>query len=362
MAKTKPKTKLNPQATPEWRYHCEAEVVTGLKDYARAELLHLFGDRVHLLDKSKPEEIEFYYNGDLKALTGLNLSVAVYWLHHFEIPRPQALLGHQHFQTLLKQIQSIRSMNPAGSFNTFRISAAGSQSSVFQRIKEELAAETGLRYNEEEADLLLRIRKSDTHTTGWDVVTRITPRPLSARTWRVCDMLGALNATIAHAMVTMSDPRPNDRVLNLMCGSGTLLIERLRHSPAEVVGGCDTEPMALRCATQNIAAGGFTEQIDLFDMDATRLELPDDCIDVVFADLPWGQLVGSHESNQVLYPRVLKEAARVTVSGGRGLFITHEIRLVEQVLDQLSDLWRVKASTRVFQGGLHPRIYELERL
>lgn len=362
MAKTKPKTKPTSQAAPEWRYHCEAEVVTGLKDYARAELLKQFGDRVHLLDKPKPEEIEFYYNGDLKALTNLNLSVAVYWLQHFEIPRPQALLGHQHLQTLLKQIKSIRSMNPAGSFSTFRISAAGSHSSVFQRIKEELAAETGLQYNEEEADLLLRIRKSETNPTGWDVVTRITPRPLSARAWRVCDMLGALNATIAHAMVTMSQPKPDDRVLNLMCGSGTLLIERLRHSPAAAIGGCDTEMMALRCAEKNIEASGFTPQIDLFDMDATRLELPDDCIDVVFADLPWGQLIGSHESNQVLYPRVLREAARVTVSGGRGLFITHEIRLIEQVLEQLSDQWRVKASTRVFQGGLHPRIYELERL
>ena len=79
---------------------------------------------------------------------------------------------------------------------------------------------------------MLRVRKADIRRDGWEVLIRLTPRPLSAREWRVCNMEGALNATIAAAMIEMTDPsarRP--RVFNLMCGSGTLLIETTAACP-----------------------------------------------------------------------------------------------------------------------------------
>ena len=344
------------------RFLCEAEVVTGLKPYAEDELRHRFGAAAQVRRKDKPEEIPFGYSGDLRALLDLRRSTAVYLVEHFPIPRPLALLGHQHFTTLTRQINTVRSLHPAGAFKTFRISAAGGQSSVFQRLRDEIATATALRYQDDEADLLLRVRKADVHADGWEVLARLSPRPLSARAWRVCDMEGALNATIASAMVEMTQPRPDDRVFNPMCGSGTLLVERLLHSPAEAVGGCDTDLIALRCATANLTASGHAKDADVFEMDAANLQLPDACLDVVMADLPWGQLVGSHEVNRTLYPLVLAEAARVTVVGGRAVFITHEIRLIEQVLRDLSHVWQVQHSLRVFQGGLHPRIYLLERV
>ncbi len=337
-------------------------MVTGLKPYAEEELRRRFGVQVHIRRKDKPEEIPFGYDGDLRDLLNLRQSVAVYLAQHYPIPRPLALLGHQHFTGLLRQITTVRSLHRGGSFKTFRISAAGSESSVFQRIRDEIAQATALVYNDDEADLLLRVRKADIHKDGWEVLARMSPRPLSARAWRVCDMEGALNATIASTMVEMTQPRPEDRVLNLMCGSGTLLIERLLHTPADVIGGCDTDFMALRCATANLTASGHAADADVFEMDAANLQLPDTCMEVIMADLPWGQLVGSHEANRTLYPQVLAEAARVAVPGARAVFITHEIRLMEQVLGELAHLWQVQHTERVFQGGLHPRIFLLERI
>ncbi|MBZ0301119.1 MAG: methyltransferase domain-containing protein [Anaerolineae bacterium] len=359
-----PKSKSHPQQKSEPtgpRYLCEAEVVTGLKDYAAAELRARFGDRLTLLDKARDEEIPFQFDGSLPDLSALTKTAAVYLVQHYAVPRPQALLGHQHFTQLLKMISTVRSMHPAGTFRTFRIAAAGSHSSVFQRIKEEIAKATGMTPNDEEGDLMLRVRKADIHRDGWEVLVRLTPRPLAARAWRMCNMEGALNATIASAMIEMSDPRPDDRVFNLLCGSGTLLIERLLRAPAAVIGGCDHDPIALRCATDNLMAAGFVKEVDLFEMDVADLPLPDACIDVVCGDLPWGQLVGSHEANARLYPLVLREAARITVPGGRAVLITHEIRLMEQVLRDCAEVWSLRQEVKVFQGGLHPRIYLLDR-
>jgi ubiquinone/menaquinone biosynthesis C-methylase UbiE len=358
MSKSKSRPTNQP---PVPRYLCEAEVVTGLKNYAADELRARFGTRVTIYEKTKPEEVPFSYDGDLSSLLMLTKTVAVYLAQHYPIPRPLALLGHQHFQGVLRQISTVRSMHPGGTFNTFRIAAAGSDSSVFTRIKGEIQQATGLIPTEDEADFVLRVRKSDLQPQGWDVLARISPRPLSARAWRVCDMEGALNATIASAMIEMTHPRPDDRFLNIMCGSGTLIIERRLRAPVDVIGGCDTNPIVLRCAADNIRASGFADQIDLFEMDATNLQLPGACIDVICADLPWGQLVGSHEENMHLYPLVLAEAARVAAPGARAAFITHELRLIEKLLGDFAHYWKVKSVVRVFQGGLHPKIYVLER-
>jgi len=356
MPKSKSRNKIQLQ-----RYLCEAEVVTGLKPLAIEELRSRFGERVKIYDKAKPEEILFHYEGDLSALLTLTKSVAVYLVQHYPIPRPLALLGHQHFQNTLKQISTVRAMHRDGSFYSFRIGAAGSNSSVFTRIKDEIQKATGLIVNEEEADLFLRVRKSDWQAEGWDVLVRLSPRPLSARAWRVCNWEGALNATIASAMVEISEPRADDRFFNLMCGSGTLLIERLLRAPADVIGGCDTDEMALRCAGENLSAAKFADQVDLLEMDATNLQLPDACIDVICADLPWGQLVGSHEGNLKLYPLILLEATRIAAPGARAVFITHEIKLMDKMMVDYTNQWAVKNVVRVFQGGLHPKIYVLER-
>jgi 23S rRNA G2445 N2-methylase RlmL len=348
-------------AENEQRWLAEIEVVSGLKPWAEAELTDRFGRAVRPRDKDKPEELFFRYQGEsLAPLLTLAKATNVYLLEHYAIPRPLALLGDQNFRRLLAQIETARALHPPGTFRTFRISAAGDNSPAFTRIKDAISDSTGLILHDEEADLVLRIRKSDWQHDGWDVLVRLTPRPLATRRWRVCDRPGALNAVIASAMIAMTDPHPADRFLNPLCGSGTLLIERLAAGPAQAAGGCDIDPEALRCAGQNLTAA--SHDADLFPMDAAALDLPDACIDVLCADLPWGQLVGSHEDNQTLYPRVLAEAARITAPGGRAAFITHEIRLMERVLAEQADRWRIRDTVRVFQGGLHPRIYLLDRL
>ena len=77
-------------------------------------------------------------------------------------------------------------------------------------------------------------------------------RPHSARDWRVCDYPGALNATIANVMVNMPGTTVDDRFLNICCGSGTLMVERLHSGAARHVVGLDSNIDTLRCAGANL--------------------------------------------------------------------------------------------------------------
>ncbi len=353
-----------PHSEPQIR-HYEAEAAEGLEDISRKEFIFHLGNRIELHHSAKtrrePGVIRFDYAGGLRALLRMNTVQAIYLTRRFEAARPSALLGDQNLRLLLADIASIREVHPPAAFKTFYISAAGGDSSILKRLKAEVTRHTNLQEGSEEGDLLIRLRRPPSGSAGWEILMRISPRPLTTRPWRVCNMEGALNATIAHAMALMTDPRPYDTFLNVACGSGTLLVERLNCGPAKQVIGCDINPEVLACAAENIEAAGLTQSIELHQWDARSLPLPDASIDALCADLPFGHLVGSHDENVALYPALLAEAARVAKPGALFALITHEINLMQMLLKETTG-WRGVGEQRVALGGLYPRIFVLQRV
>jgi SAM-dependent methyltransferase len=332
---------------------------------AEAELVAQAGRGRTPLPAPRPDLLRFRYHGDVRPLLGLRAVVAVSRIESFAVPRPRGLLGNAEMGRLLAAIEEVRRLHPAGAFRSLHISAAGADSPVLTRLRETLAARTGLAADPEEGDLLLRLRRA-AQGEGWEVAIRLSPRPLTARAWRVCNWPGALNAVVAHAMASLGHPAADDRVLNLVCGSGTLLIERLALAPARLVVGCDWHPAALACAAQNLAAAR-ARRARLVRADAGQLPFAAGSFTHLLADLPFGQLIGSHAENAALYPRLLAEATRVSAPGAHLLMITHEVRLLERLLaaPPLAAAWQPQQILRITlpfgAGGLNPRIYWLTR-
>jgi tRNA (guanine6-N2)-methyltransferase len=340
---------------------CEADVAEGLEKIARREIRTLFGERVEWIEvPTKPGVLRFTYVGNLYQLLKLQTVQAVYLVKGYPIPRPKALLGDQHFKALLAQIAAVRELSPQDAYRTFYISAAGSESSVMKRLRDELATKIGLQAGNDEGDLLIRLRHPPNDDSTWETLIRLSPRPLATRPWRVCNREGALNATVAHVMAFLTQPKPDDVFLNIACGSGTLLIERLAQETAQSATGYDLDESALECARRNVEAAGLADKINLRLGDARSLPLADKSVDAICGDLPFGHLVGSHESNLELYPEILSEAARVAKVGARCVLISHEIRLIEALLDE-STIWDMEQNIRVALGGLYPHIYVLKR-
>jgi tRNA (guanine6-N2)-methyltransferase len=334
----------------------ECDVLEGLEDLA-AEELSQFGNTSQLT-LTCPGVVQCIWHGDLQPLVSLRSIIAAYLSLTFAVPRPKALLGHQYFTLLLNTIAAIQRLHPHGSFATLRISAAGEDSAVMQRLRDELASQLGLQAAQDEADLLIRLRRSH---AGWEALIRISPRPLATRSWRVCNYAGAPNASLAHAMAWMTNPQSTDRILNLCCGSGTLLIERLVLGQAQSAIGCDTNPQALACAQKNITAAGFANRVRLENWDGTNLPLDAGSVNVFLADLPFGQLSGSHRENEVLYPRILAEAARVAAPAAWMVLLTHELRLLQQAAERNAELWQLHDIVRVRSSGMTPGVFVLER-
>jgi len=177
----------------------------------------------------------------------------------------------------------------------------------------------------------------------------------------VANYPGALNATIAAAMVELTQPHPDDHFINLLCGSGTLLAERLLRGPAAEALGVDASPEALAAARANLVAAGLADTVRLMESDATLTGLDMGRYTALTADLPYGNLVGSHRTNETLYPALLEEAARVATVGARFAVITHELRLFEATLAHSRERWQLESTLRVLQGGQRPQVYLLKR-
>jgi 23S rRNA G2445 N2-methylase RlmL len=347
--------------------HYEVEVVEGLEDLACEELDHVLEVRplqpqftaqkgvIQFALSESPQD----HNTHLHRLRKLTLSQAVYSVQHYAIPRPKALLGDQYFRLLLRQIESTLKLWQRNTFKTIHIAAAGAETGVMQRILAQIAHHTQLQPDSAEGDLWVRIRPANDNARGWETLVRQSPRPLATRNWRVCNYEGALNATVAQAMVRLSQPAPHDRVFNAMCGSGTLLIERALFGSAGDLVGCDIFINARACCEQNIKAAHLPAHLHpiIYDWDACQIPLPNRYFDVFLTDLPFGQLIGSHSHNQTLYPQLFSEVARLAMPNARFVCITHEIRLMDALIPQLAKQWQLIHSRKVTLRGLHPRIY-----
>jgi predicted RNA methylase len=286
-----------------------------------------------------------------RPLLPMRTAVAVSEVLTFPVPRPRSLLSGEYLPTIVAAMRRV-----AGA-RSFRIEAAGSDSAVFTRLSSSLASASGLDFDAVDGDVVLRFRRSP---SGWDVLVRLTARPLSHRAWRVRNVPGAVNATIAAAVARQVGVRRGDRILNLMCGSGTLLIERLLAGPARRAVGVDNDPAMLDACAGNLAAAGV--RADLIQADVRGTDWLDaGPFDALFADPPWGTLVGDHAGNEDLHLELLRRAWSAAAPGARFAVLTHEIRRMERCLRRTDGLWRVASVTRVFQKGHHPRVYLLER-
>ena len=298
---------------------------------------------------------------ELAPLLSLRTVVAPFLVLTFDVPRPRSLSSGEYFPRIVDAIVQAKRLNSDDPLRTFRIEAAGSDSPVFRRLADQIAQASGLVADESGGDCVLRFRRA-VDGPGWEVLVRLTKRPLATRPWRVRGYPAAVNATIAAAMVRLSRPDPADRVANLMCGSGTLLVERLLAAPARSAVGVDISSDAISASADNLAAAGLTDRVTLHHTDIADSEWATaGPFDVVFADPPWGDKIGRHDTNESVHQELLQRAADTCRPGGRLVALTHEIKVMQRCLQRTADSWDVRDELRVFAKGHHPRIYLLQR-
>ncbi|CAE7343422.1 THUMPD2 [Symbiodinium sp. KB8] len=160
-----------------------------------------------------------------------------------------------------------------------------------------------------------------------------------------------LHRAVAFALGTSAKLQEGELVLDPFAGRGALLAALARRWPCRYLG-FELDPARVAEAEVNLQAAELQELAVVRRGDARQLPLPDDSVDVVVSDLPFGRKYGSVEANRSLYPAALREVARVLHPGGRGVVATGDESA--EILDSAlsgADLCRVGTMSFAFGGN-----------
>ena len=157
-----------------------------------------------------------------------------------------------------------------------------------------------------------------------------------------------------YALSFVSAARP--RTLDPFCGSGTLLLELERVVSTALIG-VDISERALDAARENAQAAH--SGVRLVHKDILKFE-PRDPFDLVLSNMPFGNRVGTHSTNEQLYRDFVHVLPKLLVSGGVAVLYTMEHKLLAACIKQEPALL-VSAEMATEAGGLNPRVTVVKR-
>jgi putative N6-adenine-specific DNA methylase len=210
--------------------------------------------------------------------------------------------------------------------------------------------------------------------------------PLFKRGWRASAGEAPLRENLAAGIVLLSGWKPEEPLLDPMCGGGTLLVEaaamargrapgakrifgfeklknfdskswnKIKHEDRTTktvkleIFGSDNDPRVLGDARRNIAAAGVDRWVKLEQADILERPAPAPS-GVMIANPPYGERIGSREELAEFYPK-LGSALKKNYPGWRCHFFTADMRLPK--------LMRLQPSRRVplYNGALECRLFE----
>lgn len=152
----------------------------------------------------------------------------------------------------------------------------------------------------------------------------------------------SLRPTIATALLLYANPLPYETILDPCAGTGTIPIEASKLGIPLHILGADIDSSALTSFNKNTNyalncpchGSKTTSVMDILNWSGRNtLPLRSNSVNKVITDLPWGRRENSHTQNARLYPRLLKEIARVLKFNGSAYLLTGERGLMKRCLD-----------------------------
>jgi len=180
---------------------------------------------------------------------------------------------------------------------------------------------------------------------------------LRERDYRVYYHPAALDGVVAYLMAKLAGAERAARILDPMCGSGTLLIEAAYLNPEAELFGVDINPQHLRGASLNISKAGIEKRVKLMLGDARQLEniFPQNFFDVILVNPPYGIRLRAHLYS--LYLDFLKSCKKVLRKEGIIAVITPRVKTLRKAA--LRSGLKILEEREVTHGGLFLRIFLL---
>lgn len=153
-----------------------------------------------------------------------------------------------------------------------------------------------------------------------------------------------LRTTICSIMVSLLPAQSGMVLLDPMCGQGTILIEAAKIRPDILCIGSDRDIQQCIRAVTNISHSEETARIQLLQADVSSLPLPNESIDAIVCDIPFGVKHKVAFDVEQMYRSMLASIDRVLRSQGTIILLCGE-HLKERLLSTVAELFSSKSQT-----------------
>lgn len=170
-----------------------------------------------------------------------------------------------------------------------------------------------------------------------------------------------LRAATCYALLRVAKIQCGDIVIDPMAGSGAIPVECCSAWQDEwaafTIAG-ELKPSPLTKCKANLEMFKAKTPNDIMQLDVTSLPFRENTIDVFVSDLPFGRRHGSKKINMTLYPKLLRDMARVArLNSGRAVLLTQDFKSINFAYEKSRDLWFQKMCSFVKIGNLNCYIY-----
>lgn len=322
-----------------------------MREIVLTELAHY--SIIQILE-AREEEIIVEYVNDFNILKNLKSVINVYIVRRDHYLNPSFISKHK--SILGEMIEKVLK-GSGDTFKSFKISCAGSDSQEVQDIEKYLSITFKL-VSVEDADMKIFIGKSGGQ---WEIGIGITARPLSLRDYKVSNIKGGINPTIAYAMNSLSGLETAQSYLNICSGSATLLIEAAQINPSLRFIGFDYDKKSTSLAIQNLKKAKLITSVQLKVADVF-LNPDFGMFDVITADLPFGMQISKGENLENLYKIFVDYCEQKLNKNGRLVIYTTEDDLLESILNTskfiIIQTLELTVSTAVSASVyIHPKVF-----
>lgn len=153
---------------------------------------------------------------------------------------------------------------------------------------------------------------------------------------------------IAYCMIKLASPRENERLLDPMCGCGTIpLMAALEWKGLEVFGS-DIKNDYVSCARRNAETLGITDKVKFLTSDVADLTDAGIAADIVVVNPPYGISLPAQSRVERLYDTLLQASYKVLSSKGRIIVVTPYPRIIERTA--FRSMFKIDSAYKIHEG------------
>jgi 23S rRNA G2445 N2-methylase RlmL len=219
-------------------------------------------------------------------------------------------------------------------------SSVGKRNFSYTKVKESLSPKLNKLLNlsyEDERHQDFDIRVFMEHQTTL-IGVRLADKPLHRRPYKQKTGRGSLIGNVAYIMAFLSDIKPNEVVIDPMCGSGTIAIEVSYFNPEKILAG-DINKEAVDIAKDNVERADTSISIDVKQWDAKHLIVQNNSINKIVCNLPFDkqvEVIG--ESIVNFYSSLFNEFNRIIKADGRMVILTNNANELREAVEKYEEL------------------------